>query len=168
MVRRRGAEKLAVRVADETFIAAALLHREHPERTDFTIREIVERAERENVAGVLRPGVQWHASLHCVANKPPNPERIRMLYATKDGRRRLLQQGDEIHPERTGKIFPDPEDVPSKYHELIEWAKQRFANGNAPAKAWLSDVFQLFGLGQDTWRGEDPDEYVRRLRENWE
>jgi len=23
------------------------------------------------------------------------------------------------------------------------------------------------GLGRELWRGENPDEYVRKLRENW-
>ena len=35
------------RVADEVWIATALLHREQPERKDFTIQEIRKRAERE-------------------------------------------------------------------------------------------------------------------------
>ena len=72
----------ALRVADEVFIAITLLHREHPDRDDFTISDIVERAEKEAVFGELRPGVRVYASLHCVANKPPNPGRDRMLYAT--------------------------------------------------------------------------------------
>src|SRR5579862_8395414 len=104
-----------VKVADEVFVATALLHREHPEREDFTIGEIVDRAERENLFGELRPGVRVHVSLQCVANRPPNPGRYGMLYATANRRRRLVRQGDDIHPGRTGKIFPDPEDLPPQY-----------------------------------------------------
>ena len=157
-----------IKVADEVFLATALLHREYPERQDFTISEIVERAEKENLYGELRPGVRVHATLHCVGNRPPNPGRYRMLYATDDRARRLILASDEFHPDRKGKIFPDPEDVPSKYHELIEWARQRYAKGTPNQTRWLDGVFQMFGLGKELWKGEDPDEYVRKLREGWD
>jgi hypothetical protein len=70
----------SVKVADEVWIATALLHRENPKREDFTVAEIVERARRENISGKLRPSVQVHVYLHCVANRPPNPGCHRMLY----------------------------------------------------------------------------------------
>src|SRR5579884_2871771 len=111
-----------IKVADEVFIATALLHREHPDREDFTISEIVDRAAKENVAGELRPGVRVYASLHCVANREPNPGRDRVLYATGKVTRRLLLSKDDIHPSRTGKIWPDPEEIPPGYVELITWA----------------------------------------------
>jgi len=91
-----------------------------------------------------------------------------MLYATGGRTRRLLRSGDEVHPERTGKTWPDLEDVPPQYHELIEWAKQQFGKGSQRRIRWLDGIFQLRGLGRELWRGEDPDEYVRKLRENWE
>jgi len=157
-----------VKVADEVFIAAALLQRENPEREDFTISEIVERAEREKLSPDLRPGVRVHASLHCVANVAPNPGRYRMLYATGARMRRLLRSGDPVHPERTGKIWPDPEDVPPQYVELIEWAKHRFGKEGPTQSRWLDGIFQLRGMGRELWQGDDPDEYVRKLREDWE
>lgn len=160
--------KAGIKVADEVFIATALLHRENPGRTDFSVRDIVDRVRRENLYGEMRPGVQVHAFLHCVANRAPNSVRVRMLYATDKGHRRLLLAGDEVHPERTGKMWPDPAEVPSKYAELIEWAKQRYGKDKRGSPRWLDGVFQLAGLGKELWRGEDPDEYVRRLREGWE
>ena len=63
----------SLKVADEVWIATALLHHENPKRADFTVSEIVERARKENISGALRAGVQVHAYLHCVANLPPNP-----------------------------------------------------------------------------------------------
>lgn len=161
-------EKLDLKVADEVFIATTLLHRENPMRMDFTISEIVNRAESENLFGRLRPGVRVHASLHCVANKEPNPGTYRMLYETGKNRRRLLLSTDDVHPARTGKIFPDPDEVPAKYRPLIEWAKVRYGTGTAKSEKWLGGVFQFFGAGKELWRDEDPDEYVRRLREGWE
>src|SRR5258708_1340262 len=116
---------MKIKVADEVFLATALLHRENPDREDFTIGEIVERVAREKLSPDLRPGVRVHASLHCVANVAPNPGRYRMLYATGDRMRRLLRSGDPVHPERTGKILPDPEGIPPTYAALIERAQKR-------------------------------------------
>ena len=78
-----------VKVADEVWIVTALLQREAPEREDFAVEEIVERARQEKVFETLRPGVYIHAQMHCVANRPPNPGRYRMLFETRPGRRRL-------------------------------------------------------------------------------
>jgi hypothetical protein len=176
--------------AAEVFIATALLHQEQPGRSDFTIKEIVNRAAREDITGETRPGVNVHASQHCVANKPPNPARNRMLFATGTRTRRLLLSGDETHPERTGKIFPDPGDIPAKYFPLLEWAKKRYEDSSIGAgprfsasetgfgknrkekpqtpERWLASLFELEGLGKEHWKGVDPDEFVRKLREGWE
>src|SRR6202035_1427828 len=108
-----------LKVADEVWIATALLHREHPEHVDFTIEQIVERARREGLHQPLRPGVYVHVVQHCVANRPPNPGRYRMLYETRPGRRRLFRRGDSYHPAREGaKITPNFEEVPSGYDYL--------------------------------------------------
>ena len=120
------AAPVEVSCAVEVFIAAALLHKEQLGRPGFTIQEIIGRAEKENICGELRPGVSVHASQHCVANKAPNPGKHRMLFATGKHTRRLLLPGDEVHPERTGKIFPEPEEVPEKYLALLDWAKHRY------------------------------------------
>jgi len=179
-----------VSCAVEVFLATALLHREQPGRSEFTIQEIVNRAARENISGELRSGVSVHTSQHCVANKAPNPGRHRMLYATGKHTRRLLLPGDEEHPGRTGKIFPDEGEVPEKYLSLLDWAKQRYEKAspmaganlsiagprsskasNEPARTadqWLGSLFELEGLGREYWKGVDPDEFVRKLREGWE
>ena len=120
--------KTEISCAVEVFLATALLHKEQPGRPEFTIREIVNRAARENINGQLRSGVQVHASQHCVANKAPNPAKHKMILATGKHTRRLLLPGDEIHSGRTGKIFPEPGEVPEKYLPLLEWAKARYEN----------------------------------------
>ena len=91
---RSSSKRVALKVADEAWLATALLHRENRERSDFTINEIVERAAKESVYGELRPGVRVHATLHCVANLRPNPGRYRMLFATGKSTRRLFRAGD--------------------------------------------------------------------------
>lgn len=167
--------------AAEVFLATALLHREQPARGDFTIQEIVSRAARENITGEMRSGVNVHASQHCVANRPPNPSRHRMLYATGKHTRRLLLPGDEMHPERTGKIFPDADELPERYLPLLGWARSRYESAKAAVHArsssdsepsgqlrWLESLFELEGLGKENWKGINPDEFVRQLREGWE
>lgn len=178
-----------VTCAVEVFLATALLHQEQPSRDEFTIQEIVSRAARENITGEMRQGVSVHASQHCVANKAPNPAKHKMLFATDKHNRRLLLPGDEVHPERTGKIFPEPGELPQQYLPLLDWAKSRFESARNLAKdrslttppissnsianpmssgRWLESLFELEGLGKEHWNDVDPDEFVRQLREGWE
>ncbi len=182
---------IEISCAAEVFLATALLHKEQPGRTEFTIQEIVNRAAKENITGELRSGVQVHASQHCVANKAPNPAKHKILFATGKHTRRLLQPGDEVHPGRTGKIFPDPGEVPEKHLPLLEWAKERY---DKAVKVWnlgtpgprksdadhvdsplpeaprrhLEGLLSLRLAGAHLANDEDPDDYVRRLREGWE
>lgn len=120
-----------IKVADEIWVATALLHREHPERSDFTVQEIVERAMQENLEGRYRPGLQIHASHHCVASKAPNPASHRMLTATGRGRRRLFRPNDPSHAYRgQGKTHPEKADLPQKYANLVDWYEQDYCQGN--------------------------------------
>jgi hypothetical protein len=157
-----------IKVADEVWIATALLHREHPKREDFSVSEIVARARREHLSAELRPGVQVHAYLHCVANLPPNPGRYRMLYATGKNTRRLFRDGDDFHPERgKGKITPRKENIPSQYYSLLDWYRDKFIGKRGIAEK-RDPILDLRGLGKEIWVGEEPDEYVSRLRGGWE
>jgi hypothetical protein len=155
-----------LKVADETWIATALLHREHPEREDFAENEIVERARNENILGTLRPGVSVHVNTHCVANRPPSPGTLRMLYETGRGRRRLYRETDVAHPDRHGKIVPRRDDIPEQYRYLLDWYEAEYAN--AGKDNWLGGIYEMIGAGKELFAGEDPDAYVRRLREGWE
>ena len=158
----------SIKVADEVWIATALLHRENPKREDFTVAEIVERAHRENISGELRPGVQVHAYLHCVANRPPNPGCHRMLYATGKNTRRLFRETDEFDPKRRrGKEAPEKDAIPAKYHSLLDWYKEVFVGGRKGSKE-LDPILALRGLGKEIWGGEKPDDYVARVRGGWE
>ncbi|HWF65795.1 MAG TPA: hypothetical protein VN670_00735 [Acidobacteriaceae bacterium] len=165
----KGYAKPEIKVADELFVAVALLEREHPEKDSFSVREILERAEKENINGgsQQRPGLKVHAYGHAVANLPPHGGKYRILYKTSNGNLRLLRAGDDVHPERTQKIWPAPDELPAKYSELIDWAKQRYRAKPAATTRWLEGIFQLRGFGKKLWAGEDPDEYVNKLREKW-
>lgn len=119
---------MAIKVADQVWIATALLSREQPGRESFRVREIVDRASAERFTVNLQPGVQVHASQHAVANLPANPGRYRMLYATNDRGRRLFREGDPYHPSREGgKITPRREDIPEQYWDLLVWYEQEYA-----------------------------------------
>jgi hypothetical protein len=154
-----------IKVADEVWIATALLHRELPSREDFTVDEIVDCVVKEGMTQALRPGVRVHALQHCVANRPPNPGRYRMLIATGKQTRRLFRPGDPYHPDRKGaKTMPEPEEIPTEYRPLLQWYETVYAK----AKDHKNSILELYGLGRDLWKGIDPDEYVRSLREGWE
>ncbi|HEV3036292.1 MAG TPA: hypothetical protein VHA33_00635 [Candidatus Angelobacter sp.] len=160
--------KARVKVADEVWIATALLHRQYPERPDFTIAEIVERAKKEGISKPFRSGVYVHAVQHCVANRAPNPGRYCMLIETSAGRRRLFRKGDSYHPEREGgKIHPDRESLPSGYSGLLNWYEGWCATASATASQ-SDPLLSLRGSGKHLWANEHADEYVRRLREGWE
>jgi hypothetical protein len=120
-----------LKVADEIWLATSLLHLENPSREDFSVSEIIAQARKEKWAGGYRPGLQIHASTHCVATKPPNPARHRMLSETGRGRRRLFRPGDKFHRDRKqGKTHPAVEDLPAKYRYLVDWYKHDYVNGN--------------------------------------
>jgi hypothetical protein len=159
---------LQVKVADEVWIATALLHRERPGHADFTIEEIMERAGRESGNEALRPGVYVHIVQHCVANRAPNPGRYRMLIETSPGRRRLYRTGDSYDPQREGsKTTPEAEDLPEKYLDLLEWYR-RWSRDTLEDRIKNDPLLALYGSGRDVWADEPADEYVRRLREGWE
>jgi hypothetical protein len=162
------ATKSPLKVADEVWIATALLHREHPEASDFSIDEIVERARKEGLHDPLRPGVYVHVVQHCVANRPPNPGRYRMLLETVEGRRRLFHTGDPSHSDREGgKTTPRREDLPEGYADLWDWYIERDRN-RAQDLINNDPLLSLRGSGKHIWADEHADEYVRRLREGWE
>lgn len=159
--------KLQVKVADEVWIAAALLQRENPKRNSFSTDEIVDRAMREGLVKPQRPGVYVHVVQHCVANRAPNPGRYRMLFETPDGLRRLFRKGDPYHPAREGaKIKPSPEELPDQYRALLSWYDDWSERASRRA-ADNDPLLALAGSGRDLWRSEHADEYVKRLRESW-
>ncbi len=158
----------AVRVADEVWIATALLHRENPKRKDFTIAEIMDRVQKERIHTPLRPGVRVHVLQHSVANRAKDPARYRMLFATGKLTRRLFRKGDPFHPDRDGsKIIPNSGEIPAKYRFLLDWYESDYAPPTRKGSREDS-ILELKGLGKEIWKNVDADEYVRKLREGWE
>jgi hypothetical protein len=157
-----------IKVADEVWIAAALLHKENPKQKDFSVDQIVQRAQAENIHEKLRPGVYVHVVQHCVANRPPNPGRYRMLVETGKNRRRLFRPGDSYDPNREGsKIVPERDEIPDKYRDLLDWYESEYKRTGSRTKD-DDPLLSLRGSGKALWAGEHADAYVRRLREGWE
>lgn len=162
------ASGIEIKVADEVWIATALLHREHSNKSDFAMEEIMQRATKEAGSQPLRPGVYVHVVQHCVANRPPNPGRYRMLYETAPGRRRLFRNGDNYDAAREGaKIVPAKEDIPSEYAALLDWYRD-WNQHSAEDRIKNDPLLALRGSGKKLWADEHADQYVRRLREGWE
>jgi len=160
--------KTKIKVADEVWVATALLHQEFPDRVDFSIDEISDRARREVEEYALRPGVYVHIVQHSVANRPPNPGRYRMLVETAPGRRRLFRTGDSYDPDREGsKTIPAREDMPPQYVSLLDWYRE-WNKENVEDRIKNDPLLALYGSGKDLWADEHADEYIRRLREGWE
>lgn len=159
-----------IKVADEAWIATAILHRKRPHEFDFSIEEIMESARQmwREGTGSLRPGVYIHVVQHCVANRPPSPARYRMLIETAPGRRRLFRPGDYYHPEREGsKTTPLREELKPAYTGLLAWYKD-WCSTSAKKARDEDPLLALRGSGKDIWADEHADEYVRRIREGWE
>src|SRR5581483_2616373 len=157
-----------LKVADEVWIVTALLHREHPQSPDFPIQQIMERARQERLHKPLRAGLYVHVVQHCVANRPPNPARYRVLLETRPGRRRLFRLGDVYHPQREGaKIVPKAEDLPYGYNGLLNWYRDWCENA-ASSTVKTDALLALRGSGKHLWSDEHADDYVRRLRQGWE
>jgi hypothetical protein len=156
-------------VADECWVALAMLHREHPERESFSAREIMDRLRSENMQGQLRPGLQPHIHLHNVANKAPSSARYRMFYKLDDGSIRLFKAGDQAHPARKGKMCPKHKQLPKQYHELLDWYERQYCSQpEANRSSYQQDfVLGMQGVGEEIWVDQGGDQHVEGLRRNW-
>lgn len=120
-----------MKVADQAWIATALLHKEHPERSDFTLDEVLERAGRE-FGHPLQPGVRQHIVSHGVAQIAPTPAKLRMFTRTDRARRRLFRPTDVANSKRTGPTHPHAESLEKKYRPLVDWYLKQYAGSDAP------------------------------------
>src|SRR5579885_1191336 len=106
---------LRIKVADECWVALALLMKEHPERSSFTSKEIRERIRREHIHSEFRSGLNAHLHQHNIANCPRDTGDYRMFYRLDDRTLRLYRPGDACDPDRrSGKTHPVREELPPK------------------------------------------------------
>ena len=161
---------VSIKVADAVWVAAALLHREHPTSADFSLLEIVDRVQTETRLGPhQRTTIYAHVTQHCVANVPPNSGKYRMLFETAKGRRRLFRTGDPHDLRRAGKIVPEAHGLPVEFRALLDWYRTDYAGARSLKQRIKDDpILAMRGLGKEIWADVDADEYVRQLREGWE
>jgi hypothetical protein len=172
-------------IADRIWVATALLHQQHPLRSDFTKDEIRQKlAEEGLLEGVKEGSINAHLKEHCVANVPPSSGKYRMLFETEPEKYlRLFRPGDLTHPARIqrrkpSKTTPRREEIPAKYWRLLDWYATWNASPDSPTPAastpsssggvaapWEDDpLIRLIGSGKHIWADEHADEYVENLR----
>lgn len=161
------AAKESIRVADEAWLGLALLLHEHPERDSFTAREILDRVKTEGASAELRAGVQPHIYLHNVANAEPNSAKYRMFYKLPGDRYRLFRPTDSSHPARKGKMIPERDELPAKYHYLLDWYENEYCGKQRIMSEEDDPILQMWGVGKEIWADTNADDYVRDLRSNW-
>lgn len=159
--------------ADRVWIATALLHREHPERSDFSKDEIRDSLAAHDLSGKANEAtLNNHLDQHCVANVPPSSGKYRMLFEPLPGRLRLFRPGDLTHPARIqkrkpSKSAPNRDEIPRNYWHLLDWYES-WSKAERPADssiAWEDDpLIRLIGSGKEIWADEHADEYVENLR----
>ena len=154
--------------ADLIWLSAASLEREHPERKGFSHDEIRQRVySLVPEHGFPDATIRAHIATHCVANKKPDPSKHRKLYLNADGTYRLYRPGDSCDTGRKeGKTLPDPNRIPSRYRELLEWYQSRDAGRSATPD--VDPILALRGIGKELWRELGGGEkFIRDLRANW-
>ncbi|MBI4202635.1 MAG: hypothetical protein HY532_05965 [Chloroflexi bacterium] len=134
--------RAGTKIADQVWIALALLLRDNPGSEGFSVAQIKERVRKE--FGGVAPGIEPHIRQHCLAEKVPRPGRYRMLVKTAKGKYRLFRDGDSYHPDREGaKTMPSREDISEEYHSLLTWYEGEYAPevkvfGPEALARWLS------------------------------
>lgn len=154
-------------LADRIWIATALLHREHPQRDDFSTEEIRRKLREVGLSNGLKPSsVAAHLKQHLVANVPPSTTGYRMLFKTQPGNLRLLRAGDYTDPQRRSKQTPKREELPTQYQPLLDWYEEWSRQTPPSGKPNYENdpLIRLIGSGKHIWADEHADEYVENLR----
>ena len=157
---------------DAVWIATALLHKDSPRKTGFTVKEIEARVAQERLWSDDPKTIYHHAQSHAVANQPLHLKSrgLRLLYA--DGPlRRLYRPGDDFDPARRNGREMTEQRLPERYRSLWPWYLSWSKSNRKPEGTVQRNEDPLLALvatGRDIWADEHADEYVRRLREDWE
>ncbi len=158
-------------LADRIWFAVAMLHRDLPDRKDFSREEIRLKLRETGLdEGLKRTSINAHLKEHMVANVPPSSTRYRMLFETRPGYLRLFQPSDTPHQLRLAgkpsKHMPRRDEVDQQFLPLLDWyqdwTNKRGATG--PPNYDDDPLIRLIGSGKHIWADEHADEYVENLR----
>lgn len=162
---REGADSSeGLTVADAVWVGTAVLQRRLGKAgrdTGFSTDTIVNFVQQLHLTKGAQKSIWQHVNQHCVANRPPQPNRSRMLFALGGGVRRLFRDGDRSDPGRKdAPTHPEWEKLPRQYQDLKRWYEEEWNDG---VGGMNDPLLALAG----TWKDEPADEYVAHLRENW-
>ena len=137
---------------------------------DFAIDEIMTRARRETISRPLRArSFHVHLTQHCVANRPPNPGRWRILMESAPGRRRGCS-GRVIRTIQLARVqgrLPEPGDLPPEYGSALDLVSTG-VRAPVPEEPGAGSSAGAPRTGRALWSDEPADTYIKRLREGWE
>jgi hypothetical protein len=165
LIEKRGstAENADLTVADAVWVGTALLHQRHNNSEPLSTADIVHFVESQRLTKGAFKSIWQHVSQHCVANRPPQPNRACMLFATGQGNRRLFRDGDRVDPERVGgRTHPNWDELPSQFADLRQWYETVW-NTHDPQD---DPLLAVIGTGREIWADQHADEYIAELR-NW-
>jgi hypothetical protein len=149
-----------LKVADAVWVGTALLQEKHRDAV-FSTEDIVSSVQRHHLTKGTFKSIWQHVNQHCVANRPPQPNRICMLTATGKGYRRLFRPSDKVDEGRKGApTHPEWNVLPTQYQYLRNWYEEWI---HLAAEETQDPLLELVG----TWKDESADDYVAHLRENW-
>jgi hypothetical protein len=156
-------------VADAVWIGTALLQRKagiQNRDLGFPTDMIVNHVFSLGLTKGAPKSIWQHVNQHCVANRKPQPNRSRMLFALGGGIRRLFREGDRYDAGREGApTHPKWEELPEQYADLRRWYEEEW-NG-VTAGQETDPLLALIGSGKAIWQDEPADKYVARLRSDW-
>jgi hypothetical protein len=160
-----------LKVADAVWVATATLHRKRPsQQAPFTVDEIVSQVIAMRLTSGTEKSIRQHVLQHCEALSKPQPNRSRMLYATRPTHRRLFCEGDRYHPGREGApTHPDWASLPMEYLDLKRWYEEDWPKWASSSSTTIVDpLLELAGTGAGMWGTGSADDYVDSLRSGWE
>jgi len=156
-------------VADAVWVGMALLHIGRPAQDSFPKQDIVESVINHSLTNADVQSIKQHVNQHCVANCKPQPNRSRMLYATREkSHRRLFKPGiDRYDSAREGSpTHPEWSVLPTEYVHLRDWYEKTWLRQRSSPT--VDPLLALIGAGSEIWKDEPADQYVANLRTGWE
>jgi hypothetical protein len=151
-----------LKIADAIWVATALLHLGRPAQNAFTIDEIVEKTVSLGLTNAAEKSIRQHVLQHCEALSKPQPNRSRILYATRTTHRRLFRTNDRCHAGREGApTHPEWSALPPEYDHLRHWYEEVWNVRSQEQDPLLAAI----GTGREIWADQHADEYIAELRD---